>query len=272
MMGVCMLFRWIASKARRTLQGELRRGLAEGEFLLHYQPLYALPRQEISGFEALIRWRHPERGFVPPSEFIPVAEEIGLIEPIGAWALQQACTDLARLPDHLSMSVNLSPVQFRSQDLVRQVRSAMSQSEIDPQRIVLEITESTLLQGDPLTLRQLHELRGLGIGIAMDDFGTGYSSLSYLLRFPFDGIKIDRSFVGELGSARCGSAIIRAITDIATSLSMTTTAEGVETREQLDALIELGCSQGQGYWWSKPLPVDEARVLCRTVPDAQVAA
>ncbi len=248
-------------EVRRALETDLRLALANNQFELHYQPLYFMSTQTINGFEALIRWRHPQKGLISPNDFIPVAEDIGLIDAIGVWALEQACVELAKMPAHFRMAVNLSAVQFRSNNLVAQVRSALSAAEVSPNRLELEITESTLLHGDVFILKQLHELRSLGVRIAMDDFGTGYSSLSYLLRFPFDRIKIDRSFVKELGKTPGSSAIIRAITDLSVRLGMTTTAEGVETREQLDALLSLGCSEAQGYLWSPPLPEKDARTL-----------
>ena len=247
------------SRQRRLLEVDLRRGLNEGQFELHYQPLYRLDTQAISGFEALIRWRHPQKGMVPPSDFVSIAEEIGLIEQIGNWALGEVCRELARLPNHIKVSVNLSPLQFRSRDLVQQVSNALSEAGVAAHRLVLEITESTLLRGDKRTLQQLHELRSLGVRIAMDDFGTGYSSLSYLMRFPFDSIKIDRSFVEGIGHVPGSMAIIRAITELASSLGMTTIAEGIETREQLRELMTVGCCEAQGYWWSRPLPAREAR-------------
>ncbi len=250
------------SRQRRLLEVDLRQGLNEGQFELHYQPLYRLDSQAISGFEALIRWRHPQKGLVPPSDFVSVAEDIGLIEQIGNWALGEVCRELARLPNHIKVSVNLSPLQFRSRALVQQVREALAEAGVAAHRLVLEITESTLLRGDKQALRQLHELRSLGLRIAMDDFGTGYSSLSYLMRFPFDSIKIDRSFVEGIGHVPGSMAIIRAITELASSLGMTTIAEGVETQEQLRELMTVGCCEAQGYWWSRPLPAREARALC----------
>ena len=252
----------VRSRQRRLLEVDLRRGVSEGQFELHYQPLYRLDTQAISGFEALIRWRHPQKGLVPPSDFVSVAEDIGLIEQIGNWALGEVCRELARLPNHIKVSVNLSPLQFRSRALVQQVREALAEAGVAAHRLVLEITESTLLRGDKQALRQLHELRSLGLRIAMDDFGTGYSSLSYLMRFPFDSIKIDRSFVEGIGHVPGSMAIIRAITELASSLGMTTIAEGVETQEQLRELMTVGCCEAQGYWWSRPLPAREARALC----------
>ena len=248
-------------RQRHALERDLRKALTEREFELHYQPLYRLDSQEISGFEALIRWRHPHKGLVLPAEFVPLAEDIGLIEPIGAWALEQACQELARMPDHLKIAVNLSPIQFRSSELVRQIKTALADAGAPAHRLVLEITESTLLCGDTQTLRQLHELRNLGARIAMDDFGTGYSSLSYLLRFPFDSIKIDRSFVSGIGHIPGSTEIIRTITELASNLGMTTIAEGVESAEQLRELMALGCCEAQGYWWSPPVPAQEVRKL-----------
>ncbi len=248
-------------EVRRALENDLRVALVNDQFEMHYQPLYVMATETINGFEALVRWRHPHKGLISPSEFIPVAEDIGLIEVIGDWALEQACKELAKMPGHFKIAVNLSAVQFRSNTLVRQVNAALDVAGIQPDRLELEITETTLLRGDELVLKQLHELRALGVRIAMDDFGTGYSSLSYLLQFPFDRIKIDRSFVKELGKTPGSSAIIQAITDLSGRLGMATTAEGVETLEQRDALLALGCCEAQGYLWSPPLPEKDARAL-----------
>ena len=241
---------------RRALEFDLRRALAAGEFTLHYQPLYALAADRITGFEALLRWNHPERGLVPPADFIPVAEEIGLITPLGEWVLRTACAEAAGWADERKLAVNVSPVQFRSRGLVAAVTSALASSGLSPGRLELEITESVLLQDDQANLRVLHQLHELGCRIALDDFGTGYSSLSYLRAFPFDKVKIDRSFVRDLPEAEDAAAIVRAVTTLASSLGMTTTAEGVETSAQLETLRRLGCTEVQGYLIGRPAPAD----------------
>ena len=209
------------------------RRCVNGEFELYYQPFVNLQRDEICGFEALLRWHHPERGMVSPVEFIPVAEEIGLIVPIGEWVLRQACAEAATWPDHIKVAVNLSPAQFKSQNLVQMVVNALAASGLPGRRLELEITESALLQSNPATLATVHQLRALGVQISMDDFGTGYSSLGYLQSFPFDKIKIDRSFIKNLSNGTGAFAILKAITTLARSLGVTTIAEGVETEEQL---------------------------------------
>jgi diguanylate cyclase (GGDEF)-like protein len=247
-----------ALQARRALEVVLRNAIEERQFEVHYQPINAIPSKEVLGYEALLRWHHPERGLVAPQEFIPIAEECGLIVAIGAWVLKQACFDLSRRPGDLRVSVNLSPVQIKNQDFVKTVEDALSSSGLAPERLELEITESTLLQNDQFTQMQLQQIRALGVRIAMDDFGTGYSSLSYLLSYPVDRIKIDRSFVAGLGEQPGCAAIVRAITALAKSLSMTTTAEGVETARQLDLLEQLGCDEAQGFYFSVPRPAREA--------------
>ena len=244
-------------KARRTLELDLRKALEAGQFELHYQPLFSLRSKEVSGFEALLRWRHPERGLVSPAEFIPLAEEIGLIVPLGEWVIRQACAEAADWSDTVKVAVNLSPVQFKSGNLVPAVVNALAASGLAADRLELEITESVLLQNNEETLNILHQLRGLGVRIAMDDFGTGYSSLSYLRSFPFDKIKIDGSFVGDLGDGEDAVAIIRAVASLGNSLGMVTTAEGVETEEQLRRVHAEGYTEIQGYLFSPPKPADE---------------
>jgi diguanylate cyclase (GGDEF)-like protein len=242
-------------KARCALELALRKALEHGEFELYYQPTVSLLNEDVHGCEALLRWNHPERGVVPPLEFIPVAEEIGLIVTLGEWVIRQACADAAKWPGNFSVAVNLSPTQLNSKNLVPTVLSALATSQLPAHRLELEITETVLMQNTETTLRTLHQLRALGIRIAMDDFGTGYSSLSYLRSFPFDKIKIDRCFINGLGDSPGSAAIVRAVADLADSLSMTTTAEGVETRAQLDHVRELGCTDVQGYFYSRPVPI-----------------
>jgi diguanylate cyclase (GGDEF)-like protein/PAS domain S-box-containing protein len=241
-------------QARRVLELDLRKAYVNGEFELYYQPLINLAENRVSGFEALLRWRHPKRGMVSPAEFIPLAEEIGLIGPLGEWVLRQACTEAASWPDDLHIAVNLSPVQFRSKSVVQAVMTALAYSRLTPRRLELEITESVLLADTEANLATLHKLREIGVRISMDDFGTGYSSLSYLRSFPFDKIKIDRSFVNDLTQRPDCMAIIHAVVGLGESLGISTTAEGVETPEQLERLRAEGCTEAQGFLFSPPCP------------------
>jgi diguanylate cyclase (GGDEF)-like protein len=241
------------AQARRLLESGLRDALSVGQFELFYQPLFDLAGSAVTGCEALLRWRHPERGLVSPAEFIPVAEEIGLIVPLGAWVLRQACMEAAGWPNGLRIAVNVSTIQLRSRGLVETVMAALAESGLAADRLELEITESVLLSDDSATLELLHKLRRLGVRISLDDFGTGYSSLSYLRTFPFDKIKIDRSFLQELCSNQATMVIVRALINLATGLGMMVTAEGVETQAQLDWLRSAGCTEAQGYLISRPL-------------------
>jgi EAL domain-containing protein (putative c-di-GMP-specific phosphodiesterase class I) len=248
-------------QARRALELDLRQALASGQLELHYQPLVSLHPGNVSGFEALLRWRHPQRGMVSPADFIPLAEEIGLITPIGEWVLRQACAEAATWPGQLKVAVNLSPAQFKSRNLVQAVMTALASSGLSPLQLELEVTESVLLHDNEATLNMLHQLRGLGVRISMDDFGTGYSSLSYLRSFPFDKIKIDRSFLREISQREDCVAIIRAVTGLGSSVGMATTAEGVETKEQLHRVREEGCTEVQGYLFSPPVLAAKIRPL-----------
>ncbi len=241
-------------KARRALEADLRQALTADEFEVHYQPLVNARSMQITGFEALIRWHHPTRGMVPPADFIPVAEETGLIVPIGEWVLRQACAQATTWPGGLTLAVNLSPAQFKGRSIVEAVMQALVQSGLPAKRLELEITESLLLHDNEATLGLLHEFKMLGIQIAMDDFGTGYSSLSYLRSFPFDKIKIDQSFVREMSTRSDCVKIVRSISALGASLGMETTAEGVETVEQLQQLQAAGCDQVQGYLLGRPKP------------------
>ncbi|HET7885162.1 MAG TPA: GGDEF domain-containing phosphodiesterase, partial [Bradyrhizobium sp.] len=250
----------IAQK-RRDMEVDLRRAFANGEFELHYQPLVDIGANRISGFESLLRWRHPEKGMISPAEFIPIAEDIGLIVPIGEWVLREACMEATRWPDDVKVAVNLSAVQFRSRNLVQAVISALAHSGLSPLRLELEITESVFLAETEANLAVLHQLRELGVRISMDDFGTGYSSLSYLRSFPFDKIKIDRSFVKDLAERPDCVAIVRAISGLGRSLKITTTAEGVETVDQLDWLRNEGCDEVQGFLFSAAKPASEIAAL-----------
>lgn len=258
--GVCRFFEAEMNErmqARRQLEIDLRKALAHGEFELHYQPLLDLKSNAVEGFEALLRWNHPERGRISPAEFIPLAEEIGIIVPIGEWVLRRACEEAAGLPEHIKVAVNLSPAQFATRNLVASVFNALTAAGLPASRLELEITESVLLDDTDGALTVLHQLRALGVLIAMDDFGTGYSSLSYLQKFPFDKIKVDRSFIMDLSENSGSMAVLRAVASLGASLGVTTTAEGVETEAQLLAVRAEGISQIQGYLVSVPKPMRE---------------
>jgi diguanylate cyclase (GGDEF)-like protein/PAS domain S-box-containing protein len=256
------------AKARRTLELDLRQAIADGGFEVHYQPVIDLHDNKISGCEALLRWRHPQRGTISPADFIPVAEDTGLINELGQFVLETACREAAKWPEHVRIAVNVSPVQFRNQTLALNVATALAASGVAPSRLELEITEAVLMRDDEAALAMLHQLRALGIRIALDDFGTGYSSLSYLHRFPFDKIKIDRSFVKNISDEGASSAIIQAVVNIATASNMTTTAEGVEQEWQRELLRELGCTEMQGYLFS---PAVSAAEIARLMPGAREA-
>jgi diguanylate cyclase (GGDEF)-like protein/PAS domain S-box-containing protein len=250
----------IAQK-RRDMEVDLRHAFANGEFELHYQPLVDIGADRISGFESLLRWRHPDKGMISPADFIPIAEDIGLIVSLGEWVLRTACAEATNWPDDVKVAVNLSAVQFRSRNLVQAVISALAHSGLSPLRLELEITESVFLAETEANLAILHQLRELGVRISMDDFGTGYSSLSYLRSFPFDKIKIDRSFVKDLAERPDCVAIVRAISGLGRSLNITTTAEGVETLDQLDWLRNEGCNEVQGFLFSAAKPAGEVAAL-----------
>jgi len=248
-------------QARRALEVDLRKALVAGEFELFYQPLYNLAENRISGCEALVRWNHPSAGMISPADFIPLAEEIGLITPLGDWVLREACLQAVQWPSHIRLAVNLSPAQFRGRHLVSSVISALAHSGLEASRLELEITESVLLQNNADNLAILHDLKGMGVRISMDDFGTGYSSLSYLRSFPFDKIKIDQTFVRDILHDPDAIAIIRAVMDMGASLGIVTTAEGVESDEQLDELRRQGCQEIQGYLISRPAPAAQIAAL-----------
>jgi EAL domain-containing protein (putative c-di-GMP-specific phosphodiesterase class I) len=246
---------------RRKMELELRKALGNGEFSLVFQPLVRTADNELIGMEALLRWNHAELGVVSPVDFIPLAEDTKLIVPIGEWVLRTACIEAMRWPSPLRLAVNLSPVQLKSRGFMAMVASALAASGLPPSRLELEITEAVLLQDDASTLAMLHQLRDLGVRICMDDFGTGYSSLSYLRSFPFDKIKIDRSFVAHATDSKDGAAIIGAIATLGTSLGIETTAEGVETAEQFAMVRQQGCTEAQGYYLSRPRPADDIPAL-----------
>jgi diguanylate cyclase (GGDEF)-like protein len=249
------------ARQRRQLELDLRQALARGEFEVHYQPLVDLAANTVTGCEALLRWRHPERGMVSPADFIPVAEDIGLIGEIGEWVLKQACHEAASWPGQIHIAVNVSPVQFRSRTLALKVAAALAESGLAPERLELEITETVLIRDDEEALTILQQLRQLGVRIALDDFGTGYSSLSYLHRFPFDKIKIDRSFINDIGRSEDSSPIVQAVVHMAAARRMATTAEGVETEAQRAVLRQLGCSQMQGWLFSPAVPAAKLKQL-----------
>ena len=248
-------------QSRRSLERDMRTGLAQGDFSLSYQPLVNLKTQKVTAFEALMRWQHAERGSVPPSEFIPVAEEMGLIVQLGEWALRRACVEAIGWPEDIRVSVNLSSLQFSKGNLVSTVMNALASSGLPASRLELEITESVLLEKSERNIAILNQLRELGVRISMDDFGTGYSSIGYLRSFPFDKIKIDKSFVRDLLVDEGSLAIVRAIAGLGVSFGMTTTAEGVETEEQVRCLKLEGCVEVQGYLYSKPVPAGEVASL-----------
>jgi diguanylate cyclase (GGDEF)-like protein len=252
-------------QARRKLEIDLRNAVANSEFELFYQPLVDMRTEQITGFEALIRWHHPARGMIQPLEFISVAEETGLIVPIGDWVLRQACAEAATWPSGVKIAVNLSPIQFKNKGLLLSVVSALAASGLSATRLELEITESALLYDGDATFAILDELRALGVRISMDDFGTGYSSLSYLRKFPFDKIKIDQSFIFDMSEHNDSLAIVRAVIAMGSGLGIATTAEGVETAAQFKQLKLEGCTEVQGYLFSPPRPAAEVKGLLASI-------
>jgi len=249
------------ARARHILEMDLRQAISDGAFEVHYQPCISLQDNKITSCEALLRWRHSERGMISPAEFIPIAEETGLINQLGEWVLTTACAEATTWPDHIKLAVNVSPVQFKSGTLALKIVAALAASGLPASRLELEITEAVLIRDDEAALAVLHQLRAIGVGIALDDFGTGYSSLSYLQRFPFDKIKIDRCFVNDIAEPDGSSCIVQAVVNIAAARQMTTTAEGVETQQQRELLRALGCAEMQGYLFSPAKPAAEIRQL-----------
>jgi diguanylate cyclase (GGDEF)-like protein len=242
---------------RRTLELALREAIDRNQFELHYQPIFDVGTGAILTCEALIRWRHPERGMIWPAEFIPLAEEIGLIVPLGDWILRQACEDATTWPDRIKVAVNLSTIQIGNRNLAPSLVKAVAAAQLNPRRLIVEITEAVLMRNAEATRATLHQLRGLGVEVALDDFGTGFSSLSYLRSFPFDKLKIDRDFVATLTDSEENVSIARAMTALARSLQMTTTVEGVETNQQFEKIRDLGCTEVQGNLFSPALPLGE---------------
>jgi diguanylate cyclase (GGDEF)-like protein len=260
------------AQSRREIEMDLHGAIARGEFELYFQPLFNLAKNRFSAFEALIRWNHPTRGMVSPVDFIPIAEETGLIVPIGEWVLKEACRQAVTWPEDIRVAVNFSTVQFAQPGIVSLVFQALATSGLAPDRLEVEITESLFLESSDSVREILHGLKQIGARIALDDFGTGFSSLSYLRKFPFDKIKIDRSFIIELLSEADASAVVKAITDLAAALDMETTAEGVEEPAQVDALRAFGCTTVQGYLFSKPVPGGEVpRLLALDVSSRSAA-
>jgi diguanylate cyclase (GGDEF)-like protein/PAS domain S-box-containing protein len=245
---------------KRALELAVRNALARGQFEVHYQPFVTVQSERICGFEALVRWRHPERGLLPPSEFIPIAEEAGFIGTLGEWVLRKACEDATAWPVYVGLAVNISPSQC-TPALTQTVMSALATSRLSPGQLELEITETALLQDSSTTVSVLHQLRALGVKISMDDFGTGYSPLSYLRSFPFDKIKIDKSFVSDLLKDGDCLAIVRAVAGLGASFGVPTTAEGVETLEQFEQVRAAGCTQCQGYYFGRPMPLEDVQRL-----------
>lgn len=253
------------------LENDLRRAIERQEFCVHYQPIVALGTEMLSGFEALVRWNHPERGLIQPDEFIPLAEETGLITEIGACVLREACMQLRTWQsaigrDSLTMSINLSGKQLTQTDLIHQIQSILTESEVNPNYLRLEITESAVMENAELARNTLLQLRKLGVQLSIDDFGTGYSSLSYLHRFPVNNLKIDRSFIGRMAAGDENSEIVKTICTLASNLGMEVVAEGVETREQLDLLRSLECEHGQGFYFSRPVSADDATAMVMDDP------
>jgi len=259
-----------AVQDRRTTEMDLRTAIKNNDLALHYQPLINIETQETIGYEALVRWDHPTRGLIMPDAFIPIAEDSGLIVQLGEWVIRTALNEIKNWPEHLCVAVNLSPSQLRSPNLIATVVNALAASEVDPGRLELEITESVLMNESEANVALLHKIRSLGVRIALDDFGTGYSSLNYLRSFPFDKIKIDRCFVEDVDSREDCRAIIRAVTGLASSLGMITTAEGVERSGQLKQLKEEGCEQVQGYFFAKAMPAED--VVGRNADDTEALA
>jgi predicted signal transduction protein with EAL and GGDEF domain len=248
-------------QARISLEQDMRKALTNNEFELHYQPIVNIESGDITCFEALIRWNHPQRGMISPGEFIPLAEESGFIVALGEWALRSACATAATWPGSQRVAVNLSALQFQKPGLIQIVVGALAASGLPARRLELEITESVLMEDSEATIATLHQFRELGLRISMDDFGTGYSSLRYLQSFPFDKIKIDRAFIQDVTENHGTLSIVRAVTTLARSLGMATTAEGIETQEQLDLIRAEGCTEMQGYFFSAPQKAGDVQRL-----------
>jgi diguanylate cyclase (GGDEF)-like protein len=261
-----------AVQARRVLELDLREAIDTDQFELNFQPLVDLHSGCVTTCEALLRWKHPVRGNVPPSVFIPVAEETGLIIPLGEWVLHRACAEAATWPHDIKVAVNLSPIQFRDRSLPLQVVAALAKSGLAPRRLELEITERVLLEESEGTMAAMEQLKTLGVGISLDDFGTGYSSLNYLRKFPFHKIKIDQSFIRDLGQQSDACAIIRAVASLGAGLNKIVVAEGIETEEQMKLVAEQGCHEGQGYFFGRPMSADVIRARLETLSAPRMVA
>jgi EAL domain-containing protein (putative c-di-GMP-specific phosphodiesterase class I) len=257
---------------RRQIEVDLREAIDRNEIELYYQPILDVRRNVITGFEGLARWRHPVKGMVPPTLFIPVAEDSGLIVPLGEWVLREACRKSVQWPEHLRIAVNLSPMQFLSPNLFHVIEEILAETGLRPNRLELEITERIFMEDKESTLSTLRRIKALGVRIALDDFGTGYSSLSYLRSFPFDKIKIDRAFVSDLNEKSDNVVIVQAVVSIARAFGMTTTAEGVETENQQNFLAALGCDEVQGYLYSAPVPIEEVSALIDKLATQKIMA
>ncbi|MBP0464574.1 EAL domain-containing protein [Roseomonas sp. PWR1] len=257
---------------RRRLEADLRAAIGLGQFELHFQPQVSIAGGALTGFEALLRWRHPERGLVPPAAFVPLAEEIGLIVPIGEWVLRTACREATTWPEALHVAVNVAAPQFAQRDLFDVVAAALADSGLPAHRLELEVTETSLLHDTTRAIETCQRLRTLGVRISLDDFGTGYSSLTQLRDFPLDRVKIDRSFIAEIGTRGDSAAIVRAVTALGAALGLRTTAEGVETPEQLAELLAYGCSEAQGYLVSRPVPRDQVQEMIARLAQGQETA
>ena len=259
------------SEEQAKLESELRKAIESGQFELHYQPLFETSSRRTVGAEALVRWRHPDRGLLPPSQFIPAAESSGLIVQLGEWVLRQACRDASAWPPHYHVAVNLSAVQFDKGHVLQQVRRVLADTGLAPQRLELEVTESAMLAGQPAHLETMRELKKLGIRLALDDFGTGYASARYLIDYPFDRIKIDRSFVADMLERRECAAVVAAVLTLAQTLGKEVTAEGVEKEEQMQFLRSSGVNLAQGYLLGKPAPLSEFLAESVSQPQQRVA-
>jgi diguanylate cyclase (GGDEF)-like protein/PAS domain S-box-containing protein len=255
------------AEERLALENDLRSAIFDGQLELHYQPIVSMIDRQVCGFEALVRWRHPQRGLLSPDRFIPLAEESGLIVPLGEFVVRQACRDASNWPIHIRVAVNISPTHLLRRNLLDTIADALLQTNLDADRLEIEVTETVLMKSDDEVLSELHQLQNLGVRVALDDFGTGYSSMSHLRMFSFDKIKIDRSFVSEMDKRPDSAAIVCAMTGLARALEMQTTAEGIETEDQFQILKAAGCSQGQGYLFGKPLPASESMLLVRELDE-----
>ena len=251
---------------RRQVETDLRQALRRNEFFLEFQPRFELNAMRVAGAEALIRWNHPVKGLQNPANFISVAEETGLIVPISDWVMLSACREATRWDDDFIISVNLSPVEFYCGDLIARVNNVLLETGIRPARVELEITESVMMEDAEQALVIMQGLKALGIRLSMDDFGTGYSSLSYLRLYPFDGLKIDRSFIANLDGSPSSQAIIQSVVGLGRAMSLTVTAEGVETPAQLEELLHVNCHQAQGYLLGKPMSVAALKALMDAPP------